>query len=92
MWVCSGPGARTAEERTAEERTAKGITLMVDSAEGKRQKELTPEPFVEVLVSLARRSASGRTGVEIQSKRQREVTPRPFLEVLLSLARGSREA
>jgi hypothetical protein len=44
VWVCSGPGGRTAEERAA-----KGITLL-----SKREHSLTPVPFAELLLSIAR--------------------------------------
>jgi hypothetical protein len=48
VYVASGPGP----SRTAESRRLHGIELM-----GKREKELTPEPFARLLVDLARSAA-----------------------------------
>lgn len=47
VWVCSGPGGQTSEERAA-----KGITLL-----SKREHSLSPAPFAEALLSLARGAA-----------------------------------
>ena len=48
VWVCSGPGGQTAEERRA-----KGIRLMVDTTAGKDARDKTPSAFAEALIGIA---------------------------------------